>query len=57
MLRTFIDMNTRKFRCLNLIGPRHLIGRILRWLREYRGLVLLEEYVLFDGEGREWLFG
>jgi len=57
MLRTFIDMNTRKFRCLNLIGPRHLIDRILRWLREYRGLVLLEEYVLFDGEGREWLFG
>jgi len=42
MIMLFYEPRTRRYRLLNLIGPKNRLHKILEWLRRYRGLVLTE---------------
>ena len=42
MMLLFYEPRTRRYRLLNLIGPKNRLHEILEWLRKYRDLILAE---------------
>ena len=49
MMMLFYDSRRRRYKLLNLIGPKNRLHKILKWLRGYHNLIPIEEPILHTG--------